>query len=193
MGAPLMAPVSVSNDRPAGSAGEMAYAVGECACVSVHGANRLGGNSLLDIVVFGRAAAKRCAADIKREQPHSSLPKHATEKVLARFDRLRNAISSSSGDLVSWIAGMLRGLLSGGLALFDVASILFIMPVVAFYLLEPVTSHLVVRYVSGSWAGQLLGTRIASIGFVEFSLGLARVAQLIRADVGLEAASVAAE
>jgi len=69
-------------------------AIGEAACVSVHGANRLGSNSLLDLVVFGRAAAKRCAAEIKPDSPHPSLPKHATEKVLDRFDRLRHANGS---------------------------------------------------------------------------------------------------
>ncbi|MGD9601099.1 MAG: succinate dehydrogenase flavoprotein subunit [Gammaproteobacteria bacterium] len=69
-------------------------AIGEAACVSVHGANRLGSNSLLDLVVFGRAAAKRCAATIKPNTPHPTLPKDATERVLARFDRLRHANGS---------------------------------------------------------------------------------------------------
>jgi succinate dehydrogenase / fumarate reductase flavoprotein subunit len=69
-------------------------AIGEAACVSVHGANRLGSNSLLDLVVFGRAAAKRCAADIKPETPHPTLHKGATERILARFDRLRHADGS---------------------------------------------------------------------------------------------------
>jgi len=65
--------------------------IGEAACVSVHGANRLGSNSLLDLVVFGRAAAKRAAADIKRDMSHSSLPSRATDGILARFDGLRHA------------------------------------------------------------------------------------------------------
>jgi succinate dehydrogenase / fumarate reductase flavoprotein subunit len=68
--------------------------IGEAACVSVHGANRLGSNSLLDLVVFGRAAAKRCAADIKPETPHPTLRKDATDRILARFDRLRHANGS---------------------------------------------------------------------------------------------------
>nr|VFJ47863.1 MAG: succinate dehydrogenase subunit A [Candidatus Kentron sp. DK] len=66
-------------------------AIGECACVSVHGANRLGSNSLLDIVVFGRAASLRCAELIKKEQRHSSVKGNSEEQALARFDKLRNA------------------------------------------------------------------------------------------------------
>jgi len=66
-------------------------AIGECACVSVHGANRLGSNSLLDIVVFGRAAAERCAEVIEPGTKHKSLPKDADEKIVQRFDRLRHA------------------------------------------------------------------------------------------------------
>jgi succinate dehydrogenase / fumarate reductase flavoprotein subunit len=66
-------------------------AIGEAACVSVHGANRLGSNSLLDIVVFGRAAANRCAASIKPNSAHSATPQPAVDKILARFDGLRNA------------------------------------------------------------------------------------------------------
>ncbi|HMM76787.1 MAG TPA: succinate dehydrogenase flavoprotein subunit [Gammaproteobacteria bacterium] len=69
-------------------------AIGEAACVSVHGANRLGSNSLLDLVVFGRAAAKRCAAEIKPETPHPALAQDACEQALARFDRLRHANGS---------------------------------------------------------------------------------------------------
>jgi len=69
-------------------------AIGECACVSVHGANRLGSNSLLDIVVFGRAAAERCAELIEPDTKHKSLPKDADEKIVQRFDRLRHADGS---------------------------------------------------------------------------------------------------
>ena len=72
------------------------FAVGECGCASVHGANRLGTNSLLDIVVFGRAAALRCAEKIKPRQTHSPLPKGSAERALARIDRLRNAKGSLS-------------------------------------------------------------------------------------------------
>ena len=66
-------------------------AIGECACVSVHGANRLGSNSLLDLVVFGRAAAKRCAEIVEAGSAHAPLRNGAEERILARFDRLRHA------------------------------------------------------------------------------------------------------
>ena len=67
------------------------YAIGEAACVSVHGANRLGSNSLLDLVVFGRAVANRAAETIKPGSLHPKLSGDATEKSLANLDRLRNA------------------------------------------------------------------------------------------------------
>jgi len=66
-------------------------AIGECACVSVHGANRLGSNSLLDIVVFGRAAAKRCAELIVPGERQAPAPSHSEDKALDRLDRLRHA------------------------------------------------------------------------------------------------------
>ena len=69
-------------------------AVGEAACVSVHGANRLGSNSLLDLVVFGRQAARRCAELIRPGTRHAPLPKDAAEPAVARLDRLRNARGS---------------------------------------------------------------------------------------------------
>ncbi|MEC7804411.1 MAG: succinate dehydrogenase flavoprotein subunit [Pseudomonadota bacterium] len=71
-------------------------AVGEAACVSVHGANRLGSNSLLDLVIFGRAAALRCAATISKDWKHRPLPADAGSKAIARLDRLRNANGSRS-------------------------------------------------------------------------------------------------
>jgi succinate dehydrogenase / fumarate reductase flavoprotein subunit len=67
------------------------YAIGESACVSVHGANRLGSNSLLDIIVFGRAVAQRCAATIKLGQTHKDLPTSICDAALSNFDRLRHA------------------------------------------------------------------------------------------------------
>ena len=66
-------------------------AVGETACASIHGANRLGANSLIDIVVFGRAAAERCAETIEAGASQPDLASDATDRALARFDRLRHA------------------------------------------------------------------------------------------------------
>ncbi|MEE2981300.1 MAG: succinate dehydrogenase flavoprotein subunit [Pseudomonadota bacterium] len=66
-------------------------AIGEAACVSVHGANRLGSNSLLDIVVFGRAAALRAAATIEPDTAHKAISGNAVEATLERFDALRHA------------------------------------------------------------------------------------------------------
>jgi succinate dehydrogenase / fumarate reductase flavoprotein subunit len=66
-------------------------AIGECASASVHGANRLGTNSLLDIVVFGRAAALRCSETMKAGQPHKALSEDVTDNIIKRFDGLRNA------------------------------------------------------------------------------------------------------
>jgi succinate dehydrogenase / fumarate reductase flavoprotein subunit len=67
------------------------FAIGEAACVSVHGGNRLGSNSLLDLVVFGRAVAHRCAEVIQPGAAHKDLPASALDKALARFDGLRHA------------------------------------------------------------------------------------------------------
>jgi succinate dehydrogenase / fumarate reductase flavoprotein subunit len=69
-------------------------AIGEAACVSVHGANRLGTNSLLDLVVFGRAAALRANDIVKKGANHRPLPKDAADLALSRLDRLRNANGS---------------------------------------------------------------------------------------------------
>ena len=66
-------------------------ALGEAGCVSVHGANRLGSNSLIDLVVFGRAAGLRCAETIKPNEKHPDLPKDSAEKALSRLDKLRYA------------------------------------------------------------------------------------------------------
>ncbi|HEX4871801.1 MAG TPA: succinate dehydrogenase flavoprotein subunit [Nevskiaceae bacterium] len=69
-------------------------AVGEAACVSVHGANRLGSNSLLDLVVFGRAAALRAARVVEKGAPHKAISKASEEAAIARLDRLRYAQGS---------------------------------------------------------------------------------------------------
>ena len=66
-------------------------AAGEAACVSVHGANRLGSNSLLDLVVFGRAVANRAAEVVDAGAAHRTTPKASVEKALARLDHFRNA------------------------------------------------------------------------------------------------------
>ncbi len=66
-------------------------AIGEAACVSVHGANRLGSNSLLDLVVFGRAAALHCAEVVDPNESHRPMPKDAGEATLDRLDRIRHA------------------------------------------------------------------------------------------------------
>ena len=70
-------------------------AIGEAACVSVHGANRLGSNSLIDLVVFGRAAAKRAAELVKPGAPHEEVSKSETDKCLDRFDKIRNSSGST--------------------------------------------------------------------------------------------------
>ncbi len=66
-------------------------ALGEAACVSVHGANRLGSNSLIDLVVFGRAAALRCAEILRPGERHPDLPKDSADRALARLDKFRHA------------------------------------------------------------------------------------------------------
>src|SRR5947209_868594 len=65
--------------------------LGEAACVSVHGANRLGSNSLIDLVVFGRAAAMRCAEVLHPGDSHPDLPKDSADGALARLDKFRHA------------------------------------------------------------------------------------------------------
>jgi succinate dehydrogenase / fumarate reductase flavoprotein subunit len=71
-------------------------AVGEAACVSVHGANRLGSNSLLDLVVFGREAARRCAEIVKPGASHKALARDAADFAVSRLDKLRQANGSRS-------------------------------------------------------------------------------------------------
>ena len=71
-------------------------AIGEAGCVSVHGANRLGSNSLLDLVVFGRAAAIRASEVVKPNSKHNNFQENAGEESLNRLDKIRNAKGSSS-------------------------------------------------------------------------------------------------
>jgi succinate dehydrogenase / fumarate reductase flavoprotein subunit len=70
-------------------------ALGEAACVSVHGANRLGSNSLIDLVVFGRAAAHRCAEIVTPGEKHAELPKDSADLALSRLDKFRHAAGKS--------------------------------------------------------------------------------------------------
>jgi succinate dehydrogenase / fumarate reductase flavoprotein subunit len=81
------------------------YAVGECACVSVHGANRLGTNSLLDLLVFGRSAGEFIVSRNIAAQAHKPLPKDAADRALARLARVDAA---TSGESVPEVAADLR-------------------------------------------------------------------------------------
>jgi len=81
------------------------YAVGECACVSVHGANRLGTNSLLDLLVFGRAAGNHIVANLDTQAEHKPLPQDAADKTLARLARLD---ASREGEYAQDVANDLR-------------------------------------------------------------------------------------
>ena len=81
------------------------YAVGECACVSVHGANRLGCNSLLDLIVFGRAAARQVIEDLKAHPNHKPLPDDAADRPLARLARLEN---QKDGESVAEVGDAMR-------------------------------------------------------------------------------------
>ena len=72
------------------------YAVGECACVSVHGANRLGGNSLLDILVFGRSAANHVIDHLSEQRYHRPLPEDAADVAMQRLERWNNPKSGES-------------------------------------------------------------------------------------------------
>ena len=81
------------------------YAVGECSCVSVHGANRLGTNSLLDLLVFGRAAGNHIVQFNEKTKEHKPLPDDAADRTLARLSRLDNA---TDGEYAQDVANDLR-------------------------------------------------------------------------------------
>jgi len=81
------------------------YAIGECACVSVHGANRLGTNSLLDLVVFGRAAGNHIVSQNFKAKSHKDLPADATDKTMARVGRL---MASTKGERTQDVANDIR-------------------------------------------------------------------------------------
>jgi succinate dehydrogenase / fumarate reductase flavoprotein subunit len=81
------------------------YAVGECACVSVHGANRLGSNSLLDLVVFGRAAGDKMVADVRKDGTQKPLPADAADMTLARLNRIE---TQTQGESVKDVGAAMR-------------------------------------------------------------------------------------
>jgi succinate dehydrogenase / fumarate reductase flavoprotein subunit len=96
-------------------------AVGEAACVSVHGANRLGTNSLLDLVVFGRAAALRATATLKPGAPVRPVPQEATDRALERLDRVRNA---NGGTPTSAIRINMQRIMQNNCAVFRTSKVL---------------------------------------------------------------------
>lgn len=75
------------------------YAAGEAACVSVHGANRLGANSLLDIVVFGRACAHHIKETLTPGKPHKAIPEEAGLETIEYLDAIRYVVPSEISDL----------------------------------------------------------------------------------------------
>ena len=97
------------------------YAVGECACISVHGANRLGTNSLLDILVFGRAAGRQIIEDLSKNPHHKQLPASATDESLARLARLDN---QKDGENVAQVGDMLRKTMQAHCGVFRFADML---------------------------------------------------------------------
>ena len=96
-------------------------AVGEAACVSVHGANRLGSNSLIDLVVFGRAAGLRCEETLDSGAKQPDLAKDADEKALARLDRLRHADGSTS---TAELRGRMQRVMQNNCAVFRTGEVL---------------------------------------------------------------------
>ena len=97
------------------------YAVGECACVSVHGANRLGTNSLLDIIVFGRAAGNQIIEDLKKSPHHKPLPADVADRTLARLARLE---SQKGGESVAQVGTALRKTMQAHCGVFRFADML---------------------------------------------------------------------
>ncbi len=97
------------------------YAVGECACVSVHGGNRLGTNSLLDIVVFGRAAGNQIIEDLKKNPHHKQLPADAADKALTRLARLDG---QNNGESVAQVGDALRKTMQAHCGVFRFADML---------------------------------------------------------------------
>ena len=96
-------------------------ALGEAACVSVHGANRLGSNSLIDLVVFGRAAALRCAEMLTANDKHPELPKDSADRPLSRLDKFRNASGSTS---TAQLRDKMQHVMQGNCAVFRTGEVL---------------------------------------------------------------------
>jgi len=96
-------------------------ALGEAACVSVHGANRLGSNSLIDLVVFGRAAALRCAEVVTPGEKHAELPKDSAELALARLDKFRHA---AGGTPTAVLRGSMQKVMQTNCAVFRTGEVL---------------------------------------------------------------------
>ncbi|TDI82577.1 MAG: succinate dehydrogenase flavoprotein subunit [Betaproteobacteria bacterium] len=97
------------------------YAAGECACVSVHGANRLGTNSLLDILVFGRAVGSQIIEDLRNNPHHKPFPTSSTDKSLARLARLD---SQKDGESVAQVGDVLRKTMQAHCGVFRFADML---------------------------------------------------------------------
>ena len=96
-------------------------AVGEAACVSVHGANRLGSNSLIDLVVFGRAAALRCAEKLEKNARQPDLPANSAEMSLSRLDHFRNA---SGGTRTAKLRESMQKVMQNNCAVFRTGDVL---------------------------------------------------------------------
>ena len=96
-------------------------AVGEAACVSVHGANRLGSNSLIDLVVFGRAAALRCAEKLTANAKQPDLPANSSEMALGRLDKYRHA---SGGTPTAKLRESMQGVMQTNCAVFRTGDVL---------------------------------------------------------------------
>ena len=96
-------------------------ALGEAACVSVHGANRLGSNSLIDLVVFGRAAALRCAELLTPGDKQPDLPKNSADLALSRLDKFRNA---SGGTPTAQLRLKMQSVMQNNCAVFRTGEVL---------------------------------------------------------------------
>ena len=96
-------------------------ALGEAACVSVHGANRLGSNSLIDLVVFGRAAGLRVAEIVTAGAPHPDLPKSLDDSIMGHFDKMRHA---SGGTGTSVIRDKMQRIMQNNCAVFRTGEVL---------------------------------------------------------------------